>query len=457
MRSRSTPMLPFLPVAVCLTLACAASPKSDDWTGPAPGSAPAGSPVALHGQLRVVTTPVAGTDSPVASLEIQSMDAGEQGIDAGEQGIDAGEQGIDAGEQGIDAGEQGIDASEQGIDAGDRRIDSGSARLDGGKAGADAAGPTVLSQLVDEHGAPFQLKGVSSQWLEWESQHYPESKSGLAFMRDNWKVSVIRAAMGADADKSGYLAKPADIKKQVETMIRNAIELGVYVIVDWHTEQAVIQQDASVAFFTEMATKYGAYPNVIWEPYNEPMGYSWSQIKVYHEAVVKAIRAVDPDNLIVLGTPNYSQRVDQAAADPVAGTNLLYTLHWYSCTHGQMYRDYGTAAIAKGIALFVTEFGATFSDGGLAPNDNYVCEDEANRWFAWMAQNDVSGVAWKLDHCSDSSCLLGESAGVNGPWTDDKLSSDVGGASYQGGFGGGVSGTGIQGGQGQFIASWLRQ
>jgi endoglucanase len=167
---------------------------------------------------------------------------------------------------------------------------------------------------------------------------------------------------------------------------------------------------------------------------------------------------VNPDNLIVLGTPNYSQRVDQAAADPVVGTNLLYTLHWYSCTHGQMFRDYGTTAIAQGIALFVTEFGATFSDGGLSNNDHaYVCEDEANLWFAWMAQNDISGVAWKLDQCQDSSCILTSQAPLNGPWPDDKLTSDVGGALYTGGFGGDVSGNGIKGGHGKFVVDWLRQ
>ena len=361
-------------VTVCLALSCAAAPPSENWVAPTPGSAPAGSPVALHGKLRVATT------------------------------------------------------------------------------------TAVLSQLVDEHGALFQLKGVSSQWLQWETQHYPESKNGLVFMRDNWKVSVIRAAMGADKSADGYMARPMGIKKQVETMIHNAIEMGVYVLVDWHTEQAVIEQDASVAFFTEMATKYGAYPNVIWEPYNEPNGFDWLQIKTYHEAVVAAIRTVDPDNLIVLGTPNYSQRVDQAAADPVVGTNLLYTLHWYSCTHGQMFRDFGTTAIAKGIALFVTEFGATFSDGGTSNNDHtYVCEDEANLWFAWMAQSDISGVAWKLDQCPDSSCILTSEAPLNGPWTDDKLTSDAGGALYADGFGGGVSGTGIKGGHGKFVVDWLRQ
>jgi Cellulase (glycosyl hydrolase family 5). len=293
-------------------------------------------------------------------------------------------------------------------------------------------------------------------WLQMESQHYPESKKGLEYMRDNWKVSVIRAAMGVDASVGGYMANPTGIKKQVESMIHNAIDLGVYVLVDWHTEEAVNEQEAAVAFFTEMATKYGAYPNVIWETYNEPKGYAWDQIKPYHEAVVAAVRAVDPDNLIVLGTPNWSQRVDQAALDPVVGTNLLYTLHWYSCTHGQSFRAYGDTAIAAGIGLFVTEFGATFADGG-TPGRDYVCEDEANLWFAWMSQNNISGVAWKLDQCPDTSCLLNANAPLNGPWTDNKLSSDVGGALYTGGFVPGVLPTAIQGGHGLFVVNWLRR
>jgi endoglucanase len=350
--------------------------------------------------------------------------------------------GVDAGDPRVDGGDQGIDGGNPGIDAGSRSL--------------DASSSAPLSQLVDQQGTPVHLKGVSSQWLQWEFRPYAESTGGLKYMRDNWKVSVIRAAMGVDASVGGYMVSPASLKQQVEAIIHNAIDLGVYVLVDWHTEQAVIEQDAAVAFFTEMATKYGAYPNVIWEPYNEPKGYAWSQIKPYHEAVVAAIRAVDPDNPIVLGTPNWSQRVDQAAADPVAGTNLLYSLHWYSCTHGQMFRDYAVTAIAQGIALFVTEFGATFSDGGTGSH-YFVCEDEANLWFTWMSQNDVSGVAWKLDQCTDTLCLLNATAPLDGPWPDDKLSTNAGGALYTGTFGGGVSGTGIQGGQGRFIVDWLRQ
>jgi len=116
-------------------------------------------------------------------------------------------------------------------------------------------------------------------------------------------------------------------------------------------------------------------------------------------------------------------------------------------------RDKGNTAIAAGLPLFITEFGATYADGGLTttiPPHDYVCETEANLWFAWMAQNNISGVAWKLEHCPDASCILASGAPLDGPWTDDLLSTDAGGALS-------ADGTGIQGGHGLFVVNWLRQ
>ena len=374
--------------------------------------------------------------------------------------VDAGAPAQDGGDPVVDGGATGVDGGSAGVDSGNQGVDSGSPGVDGSSLGPDAAASSGRRQLVDQYGTPIQLKGVSSQSLVWETSPFAESKPALQYMRDNWKLSVIRASMGTEQGE-GYLSSPDVMMNKVETIIHHAIDLGVYVIVDWHTEVAVNQQEASVAFFTEMAKKYGAYPNVIWEPYNEPAGpqnarYTWLQIKPYHQAVVDAVRAVDPDNLMVLGTPNWSQFVDDAALDPVVGTNLLYTLHFYSCTHGQWLRDRGDRAMAAGAALFVTEFGATFSDGGTGGH-GYVCETETNRYFDWMARNNVSGVSWKLDQCADASCILGGSAGLDGPWTDDRLSSDTGGALYTGALGNGVSGTAIQGGHGQFVVNWMRQ
>jgi endoglucanase len=315
----------------------------------------------------------------------------------------------------------------------------------------------VGTSLRDAAGDLVQLKGVSSMWLNWESKAFAESKSALTYMRDDWKISVIRASMGTEAQK-GYLTGDANktaMLTKVETIIQNAIASGVYVLVDWHTEKAVSQQAESIAFFTALAQKYGKYPNLIWEPYNEPNGVTWAQIKPYHEAVVDAIRAVDPDNVIVMGTPRWSQDVDVAATDPVSpksGTkNLMYTLHFYACTHQTKFRDKADVAISKGLALFVTEFGATPADGGVvSKGDAYVCRQATNDWWDWMAENNVSGVAWKLDTCTDTSCILTNNAPVDGPWTDQYLTSDLNNTVVSAGVTQG-------GGHGLFIVNWLRE
>jgi hypothetical protein len=273
-------------------------------------------------------------------------------------------------------------------------------------------------KLLDQSGNPVQLKGVSSTWLNQESQPYPESLEALRWMRDNWNLSVIRGAVGI-GEGGTYLTNYGAVLGQVTQIIDHAIELGVYVIVDWHAVGSDLYLPEARAFFTQIAQTYGDHPNVIYEPFNEPTRMSWSQaLKPYHEAVVATIRALDPDNLIVLGTPQWSQLVDQAASDPVGGSHLLYTLHFYSCTHQDGLRATGDTALAQGIALFVTEFGATAADGG---RDGVVCADEAARWFDWMALNGVSGSAWKLDACSDSSCILGEGAPTDGGFTDQWL------------------------------------
>jgi endoglucanase len=305
--------------------------------------------------------------------------------------------------------------------------------------------------VKDQAGNPYQLKGVSSMWLNWEAVGFAQSRTALEYMRDNWKLSVIRAAMGTEAS-GGYIGNENSMRNKVEVMIQNAIVAGVYVLVDWHTEKAVEQKDAAIQFFTSMAQKYGGFPNVIWETYNEPAKVSWDSIKPYHEAVVDAIRAVDPDNLIVLGTPNWSQYVDLASMNPVnpksGKTNLLYTLHFYSCDHTAWLRAKGDIALANGAALFVTEFGATPADGG-QPGNNYICRDEAAAWFAWMAKNTVSGVAWKLTTCDDSSCILARNASADGPWTDDRLTTDLNNPAA-------VDGKTMGGGHGRLVVDWIR-
>lgn len=276
----------------------------------------------------------------------------------------------------------------------------------------------VGNRLRNAAGQPVQLKGVSSMWLNWEDDGYAESRAALEWMRDNWRVSVIRAAMGIEP-AGAYLSNPVVAKAQVRKIVENAIAAGVYVIIDWHDHEALKHQADAEAFFAEMAAEYADVPNVLYETFNEPLQIDWkTKLKPYHEAVIGKIRAADPDNIIILGTTSWSQNVDAATADPVAGDNLMYTLHFYACTHKSTFRTKGSTALSRGYAVFVTEWGATLADGG---TKGEVCESDAQQWHDWMNENAVSWTAWKLDGCTDSSCLFKEGTPVDGNWTDEWL------------------------------------
>lgn len=275
------------------------------------------------------------------------------------------------------------------------------------------------TELRDASDRPIQLKGVSSMWLNWETDGYAENLEGLKWLRNNWNLSLIRASMGITPN-GAYLTNPEKAEAQVTQIVDNAIAAGVYVIIDWHEEKAPDHQDESVDFFSRMASKYAGVPNVIYETFNEPTELTWAQIKPYHEAVVAAIRAADPDNesIVVLGTPNWSQDVDVAAKDKLAGNNLMYTLHFYSCTHGNYLMSKAKIAMQRGAPLFVTEWGATNADGGL---DGLVCLDQAQNWMDFMNEYNISWAAWKFDNCQDSTCFLSSDAPVNGGWTSEYL------------------------------------
>jgi endoglucanase len=323
----------------------------------------------------------------------------------------------------------------QGCDAGSASaapvpVDPASLEVgDDSDLGAEDLGPTPVhihgqlhvtgTQLRDEADQSIQLKGMSSMWLNWEDDGFAENLAGLKWLRNNWHLSVIRAAMGVEP-AGAYLTDPAKAKAQLEQVVDNAIAAGVYVIIDWHDQNALDHQAQAVAFFTEEATKYAGVPNVLYEPFNEPLNVEWStQLKPYHEAVVAAIRAVEPNSVIILGTPNWSQDVDKAAADRVAGSNLMYTLHFYACDHGSALMNKGKQALSLGAALFVTEWGATAADGGL---DGIVCEVKAQPWHDWMSSKGIGWAAWKFDNCEPaSSCILTPDAPLDGGWTSQYL------------------------------------
>jgi len=192
------------------------------------------------------------------------------------------------------------------------------------------------------------------------------------------------------------------------------------VIIDWHSHHAEDHQAEAVAFFTEMAQTYGNQNNVIYEIYNEPLQVDWSTtIKPYAEAVIAAIRAVDPDNLIVVATPTWSQDVDKAAADPITGySNIANTLHFYAGTHKQRLRDPAEQAMNAGIALMVTEWGTVYASG-----DGAVDTAKTIAWVSWMKQFNLTHLNCSVNDKVEGASILRPGASSNGNWSASDLTA----------------------------------
>lgn len=268
--------------------------------------------------------------------------------------------------------------------------------------------------MVDKNGNIVVLRGMSLFWSQWGGQYY--NKETIKWLRDDWKCTVIRAAMGVEG--GAYLDNPEAEFQKVKAAIDASIELGIYVIVDWHDHRAEEHLEESKAFFERISSEYGNYPNIIYELYNEPLNVSWNDVlKPYHEKVISVIRKNDPNNIIVAGTPNWSQDVEDVINNKLEGSNIAYSFHFYSSTHKQELRDKAIQAIDAGIPLFVTEWGMSEANG-----NGIIDNASLNDWADFLEAYNLSWCNWSIVNKDETSAaLLPTTSSLNG-WSESELS-----------------------------------
>lgn len=268
--------------------------------------------------------------------------------------------------------------------------------------------------LVDKNGNPVQLRGMSLFWSQWGSKYW--NRDVIRWVKNDWRVNIIRAAMGVES--GGYLSNPTYHKDLVNTVVQACIDEGIYVIIDWHDHNAPQHVNDAVNFFKEMAQRWGSYPNVIYEIFNEPdQDDSWDGIKNYAYQVIQAIRQYDPDNVILVGTPNWCQDVDVASQSPLTGvTNVMYTLHFYAASHKAFYRQKAQTAINNGLPIFVSEFGTCEYTG-----DGAYDFAETDAWLSFLDTNKISWCNWSLNDKAEAASALVPGASTSGGWPDSQL------------------------------------
>ncbi len=277
------------------------------------------------------------------------------------------------------------------------------------------------SQLTDKNGNPVQLKGVSTHGLSWYPQYV--NKKAFKTLR-SWGAQAIRLAMYT-AEYNGYCTGGPQNQKELKQLIAKAVrycdDLGMYVIIDWHilsdSDPNTYKKQAK-AFFKAMAKKYAGHKNVIYEICNEPNGGTdWPQIRSYAKTIISTIRRQDKNAIIVVGTPNWCQDVDTAAASPLNGRNIMYAFHYYAATHTDAYRQKLQAAVDAGLAVFVSEYGVCEASGS-----GRVDQFQADQWIKLLDKNKISCMAWNLSNKDEAAALIRSSCSKTYGWKRSDLS-----------------------------------
>lgn len=279
-------------------------------------------------------------------------------------------------------------------------------------------------KLVNMNGQQVVLRGISTHGINV----YPEyvNYDSFKFMKEQWNINVVRLAMYTCGEDNGYAVSSNEVKEKLKTTIRNGVkyatDLDMYVIIDWHIlsdGNPNIYKDQAIDFFNQMSAEFKDHDNIIYEICNEPNGnIDWNDMLNYCNVVIPTIRNNDNNAVIIVGTPDWCQRIDMAQAAPMGYPNILYSVHFYADTHREDLRKRTENAINAGIPVFISEFGICDASGN--GNINY---DEASKWLDLMNKYGLSACIWNLSNKNESAALIrSESAKTTG-WTDSDLSS----------------------------------
>jgi len=348
------------------------------------------------------------------------------------------------------------------------------------------------NKLCNKNGTAIQLEGMSTFWINWDEGGKFANPEVIDWLVRDWKIDVYRIAMGVNpydgreviikTDARGSLSKvdntncgkPCEnqglcyighetiVKEKVETLVDACIKRGIYVIIDWHVHDALMNQKSAYNFFLYMAKKYKDVPNVIFEIWNEPSMknndtktakkndygkyiYQWeSDIKPYCEWIIRTIRNTGNNNIIICPTPNFDQQLYDAYDSPIDSKfnkNVMYSVHFYAGTT-DFWADYLTGnnltykihhpfdsgsslyyllKIYK-LPVFVSEWGTSQFDGGQDPG-RYCGKSESNLYLTRLSDYKISWCNWAISDKDEVSAILKPGSSPIGFWSSYALST----------------------------------
>lgn len=213
--------------------------------------------------------------------------------------------------------------------------------------GAEPAPLKVSDGKLTAAGREIRLRGINWGWWHLEGTVYTEEHMRK---QAKWGANVVRLAMTytdiANKDGSWNTERFAE----VDEVVRWAKRYEQYVILDMHVAkggqnnahytdggrnllwQDVKLQELLCRQWAELARRYRAEPavaayEILNEPGTEPRDPSL--VVALNRKVIRAIRQVDPEKIIVVSGDDWSNARSVVDEIRVDDPNILYTFHFY--------------------------------------------------------------------------------------------------------------------------------
>ncbi|MEZ4901601.1 MAG: glycoside hydrolase family 5 protein [Spirosomataceae bacterium] len=271
------------------------------------------------------------------------------------------------------------------------------------------------NQFVTEDGEKVVFRGLNLadpdklfQSGHWRKDLFEEAK--------NWGANVVRFPVHPAAwRKQGK----TDYLKLLDDGVKWATDLGLYVIIDWHSignlrtemyqaDMYETTQKETFEFWRTMAKHFKGNTTVaFFELFNEPTTYNgqlgtctWAQWAALNEEMIGIIRAHGNEAIPLVAGFNWAYDLTPVKETPIKAEGIGYVSHPYPMKRPQPWEPKWTTDwgyVAEKYPLILTEIGFSGSEeiGAHVP----VISDESygDVITKYTAQRGISWIVWVFD------------------------------------------------------------
>jgi len=264
------------------------------------------------------------------------------------------------------------------------------------------------NKLVNSEGDTILFRGLSisdpdkvEHQGHWNKEHFEKLKE--------MGTMIVRIPVHPVAWRE---RTPQNYLKLLDQAVQWCTELGMYIIIDWHTignlKMELFQdpmykttQQETFEFWLTIARHFNGHNTIaFYELFNEPTLYrgqlgrmSWSEWKKLNEDMINLIRAYDPETIPLVAGLDWAYDLTPLHIEPIEAERIGYVTHPYQFKRSKPWEpkweeDFGFAATSY--PVIASEFGLFIREGTTIGDEDYgkviirYLEGKGISWLGWV-------------------------------------------------------------------------